>query len=295
MIGKSIFIWQIPEVFGGDVQTIASRLKTAGFQSAILHEVNTAAWRTPARKDLVEALKAEGITPIGGAAVYGVNPVLEGQQAASICQDLGMDTFVFDAESAFDKIAKPDSAAVKLLQAYRAAAPGNKAGWCWWAFHHKQGSPGSVYHPKSILWAAMEPGYGDSDFGVPMLYWSWGDTPDQAVAYLRESWDQWREITNKPISPAGRAYIGDGGTAKPDAIVAFEAEARALGAEGVTWWSMQHAIDGAHLPEVWDALANLPAFGEVQPVIAPPEPKPLTLESLDARLKVIEARLGIVA
>ncbi len=182
--GKSIFVWQQSAICGGDPLKTAATLKAAGFESAILHDVNVNVWRTPSRISLVKALKDVGIAPIGGAAVYGEYPQVDGQKAAAICTDFDLPAFVFDAESAFDNISHPDSAAANMLREFKAHAPDAKAGWCWWAFHRS--TSGKVtYHPKSILWAAMAKGYGDADFGIPMTYWSWCDGAGQAVAYLQ--------------------------------------------------------------------------------------------------------------
>ncbi len=269
VLGKSIFIWQISAILGGDVERIASELKRAGFQSAILHAENLFIWRTGNRPALVKALKAVGIVVVGCAAVYGADPVSEGRQAAALCKEFGLVAFIFDAESTFDASANSDTGAVKLIKAFRTDAPGVLVGWCWWPLY-ESGDGFVTYHPKKVLWAAMAEGYGDADFGMPMAYWSWGDSAQSAIAYLKESWRQWRLITNKPLIPAGRAYIGDGGKALPEAIAAFGDVARLLGAEGVCWWSMQHALDSVHLPGVWEALAALPSFGDV----IEPEPKP---------------------
>lgn len=298
-IGKSIFIWQIAAINGGNLVEIASMLKAGGFQSAILHSANLAGWRSVERVALIDELRKVGIQPIGGVAVYGANPTLEGQQAAAICRDYGLSAFVFDAESAFDAVPDASSAAVKLLWAFKAGVDESvQAGWCWWPLHHKPGGTG-VYHPKSILWGAMQPNYGNADFGLPMMYWNWGDDPDSAVRYANESWAQWREITDKPLCPVGRAYIGDAGTAKPDAMRAFESRVREMGAEGVTWWSLQHALDAVHLPGVWPALVSMPGFGQGGPPPVPePEPMPSVIRVLTDKLNirpqpVIDASLGI--
>jgi hypothetical protein len=269
MLGKSVFIWQVSACCGGDVKKIAAALRTAGFQSAIIHCETLQAWRTPARIALVNELKATGIACFGGGAVYGSKAANEGAQAGVLVREFALDGFVFDAESDFDAKPHADSNAVVLLQAYRQETS-KPAGWCWWAFY--QSSTGkTVYHPKSVLWAAMDPKYGNADFGVPMVYWSWGDNSVAAMNYLDESWKQWRAITDKPIEPAGRAYVGNDGTPNPEAIKAFDARARQLGAEGITWWSMQHALDAIHLPGVWQTLVGLPAFGDASQT--PDEPQ----------------------
>ena len=288
--GKSIYLWDLSACHGGDILKIVSDLVAGNFESVILHSTNVGNWRTTARIALTKALQATGIAVFGGCAVYGADPYGEGKQAGLICKNLNLAGWIFDAESAFDVCDHPDSAAVHVLQEFSSnAQAGALKGWCWWALPHTPGKPASEYHPNSILRAAMLTGYGDADFGMPMMYWSWGDDAASAVKYLNESFGQWRESTSKPIVPVGRAYIGDGGTAKSDAITAFEARARELGAVGVSWWSMQHALNTNALSGVWDALAALKPFGEVAPApVIVPIPTPLTVEQ---RLALVESQI----
>lgn len=258
MIGKSVFIWNVGAVYGGDVKRIAGSLAEAGFQSAMLHYQSLATWRSTQRVALIGELRAVGVEPIGSAAVYGGTPVLEGQQAAAICRDYNLAAFVFDAESAFDAADPSGQAARTVLNTFRQECDA-RAGWCWWA-RYKNPATGSAWHPVAVLNAAM----ALADFGVPMMYWS-GSSTDAAVALAEQSFTQWREVTEKPLVPAGRAYIGDGGTGTPEAIRAFEAYFKPYflsgDVDGVTWWSMEHAISTG----LWEALAALPAFGEAGP------------------------------
>lgn len=280
MIGKNTYIWTIKSCFGGDAQRIASALSNCGFQSAILHEANLYYWRSPERIALAKTLRSAGIMPIGGAAVYGYDPVGEGKLAADICLENDLTCFVFDAETTWDARPAPNSNAVKLLQEFRKRAPGVKAGWCYWSFW-KSGKGVSWYPRKDVIWAAQAENYGECDFFMPMMYWG-GSTPAQAVDYLNVSWAQYREITDKPIIPIGRAYVGDGGTAAADAIEAFDTRARELGAPGVSWWSMQHALA---LTGIWPALCDLkPYSGAETPIPQPPPVVELTLEEKVERL-----------
>lgn len=280
-LGKSIFIWQIEGCHGGDISKIVADLIAGNFQSVILHSTNVNNWRTTARISLAKALQAAGIAVFGGCAIYGADSYGEGTTAGQICSEFNLAGWVFDAESAFDICDHPDSAAVHVLQEFSShAQAGALKGWCWWCFPHAVGRPTVEYHPIKILKAAM----GYADLGIPMMYWSWGDDPASVIRYINESWSQWREITQKPIAPVGRAYIGDGGTPTPESIIAFEARARELGAVGVTWWSMQHALDTVHLPEVWNTLAALKPFGEITPTPVP-VPAPLTIEQRVKRLE----------
>lgn len=268
-IGKSLFVWATPTEYRGDTQRMAREIAAAGFQTALLHSAYLSTWRTAERVALVAALRAEGVRAIGSAAVYGNDPAAEGRQAAGLCEQYNLEAFVFDAESRWDAQPNADSNTVKLLQTFRAHAPaGTLAGWCWWSMY--KSPSGGTWHPMSVLWAAMHEQYGAADFGMPMAYWSWGNTAPDAVRYLEACWKQWREITDKPVIPAGRAYIGDGGVPNAAAIAAFEARARSLGAAGITWWDYGHA---AELGEIWAALRATPQWAEAAPETIP-EPEP---------------------
>jgi hypothetical protein len=250
LLGKSVFLWRPSAILGGYTTDIADACRDAGFESAILHSSRLDTWRMFELIALVDSLRARGVTPWASAAVYGVDPVREGNQAAAICEQYNLPGFIFDAEQAFDDKPKSDTNAVKMIKAFRQEAPGRKVGWCWWA-RYRHPTTGSTWHPVKVLWAAMAPGYGDADFGMPMAYHE-GGTANNVVHLLNQSFVQWRDITDKPIIPAGRAYTGEGGTATAETTWAFDAEVRRLGAPGVAWWSMQHAIK---IPEVWQALS----------------------------------------
>lgn len=94
------------------------------------------------------------------------------------------------------------------------------------------------------------------DFGVPMMYWG-GSTAQDALTLLKNSGSQWKEIScGKPILPAGRAYIGDGGKPTVEAISAF-AEATKESYVGITWWDLQQVVP---IIDVWNALKATPTW-----------------------------------
>lgn len=258
MIGKSVFVWNTGSIYAGNVTRIAETLKAAGFQSAMLHYQTLTGWRHPARVALITALRGVGIEPIGSAAVYGTNPKLEGQQAALLCQDYDLKAFVFDAEQRFDDADPSGNGARVMLESFRQESDAG-IGWCWWA-RYKNPANGQVWHPVAVLRAAMTL----ADFGVPMMYWQ-GSSPSGAVVYAQQSVDQWRAVTNKPLVPAGRAYDGDGGTVTAAAMQAFVGYFEPLylagNIDGITWWSMEHALDTG----VWDVFSGLPSYGEDEP------------------------------
>jgi hypothetical protein len=253
---QSIFIWQ--DFVIGDAGKIVALLKAAGFETAILHHENLAGWRTTSRIALARACQAAGIEVLASAAVYGISPVWEGEQAAAIVKQFALDGFVFDAEDArYDGTDHPNSRAIQLLSAYKAATD-KPSVWCWWPLIHSMATAKTyrTFHTGETLKAAMT----KADYGMPMAYWE-GNTVAHAIQYVEESYNQWRKWTNKPLIMAGRSYVGDNGTPTPAAIRAYHARARELGAIGVTWWSMQHAVK---LPEVWSALTGLDQTQEPQ-------------------------------
>jgi len=101
MVGKSMYVWNIEATYNGNIDRIVSELKIGHFESAILHSTNVNNWRTTKRIELANKLKSVGIKVFAGSAVYSGS---EGAAAGGICKQYKLDGFVFDAESAFDKI-----------------------------------------------------------------------------------------------------------------------------------------------------------------------------------------------
>ena len=281
MIGKSIFVWGINYPYW-TAEKIAAELAANGYESAILHDTSVWNWKKPARDRLVQLLHAAGLRVYGCAAVYGNDAVAEGRIAAELCETYKLHGFIFDAESSWDAKPTPDSNAVKLLRKFREGTQA-QSGWCWWA-RWKSPTTGAEWHPKKVLWAAMEPGYGDCDFGVPMAYW-WDSAKENAVLLAEQTFKQWREITDKPICIAGRAYDGDGGTATPEACTAFDKRCRELGAQGITWWAMQYAVK---IPGVYEAISAVPRFGDEHEPTPEPTPEPTLEEKVNILWKEYE-------
>lgn len=248
---KAIFLWDCSVIEGGDPAKITDLLVKANYQGVFLHWQNLDNWRSHFSPALINGLKAAGLAVYGSAAVYGANPTIDGQQAGGIVNQFDLAGFVFDAEDPrYDSAGTANSNAVVMLLAYKSVT-GKPCAWCWWplltSFDGKR-----PYHNGETLRAAMTV----ADVAMPMAYWD-GSLPEAAVDYLNHSLEQWRKYTSKPVAPAGRAYTGDGSTPTAESIRAFEAQARALGSVGASWWSMQHAL---RLPGIWDALAGLPKF-----------------------------------
>lgn len=279
---KSIFLWNTPAVENGDPARIAARLTAAGFEAVYLHTNDGVAIPTwnfsgspypgygeNVKDDLVRALKAAGLKVMGWGAIYGLNPLTEAAQAARQVARLGLDGYVFDAESAWENRSGAVANTLQLLREFRRAVDCPVA-WCSWAFF-KNPSTGGRWH----VWEVVEAAMSLADVGMPMTYW-WGESADQALWMLEQSTRQWRGYCQgKPVVAVGRAYNGDGGTARAEAVLAAGDWARA-NLEGISWWSMEHAL---RLPGIWPALEQTPGF-----VTAEPPVEELTLEEKVNRL-----------
>ncbi len=259
---KAIFIWQIDAIEGGDAGRIAQKLVAANFEAAYLHVTDVSFLKGAITPQLVATLKAAGLSVIGSSAIYGFVPDQEGRLAGQACLDLDLDGFIFDAEGQFESQPQANSNAVKVLINFRAVAKNLPVGWCYFPLLHEPANPNHRYHDTDIVRAVMETksSFRGADYAMPMVYWNPGTQAADAVNYLNNSFNIWREFTSKPIVPIGRAYQGDSGKATPEAILAFDAQARKLGCPGISWWSMFHAVNQVTLPGVWDALTATPKF-----------------------------------
>lgn len=269
---KGIFLWCYWDI-SFDPVVVADWAVDGGFESVYVHVFDGANEASYARlengryvdhvnctDELVAELRSRGLTIYGWGAPYGRN--LAGEIAMMISQTkrYSLDGLVIDAEVTWDAHANAVADTRTIITSYQAQCPGVPVAWCWWPLF--ESSTGVPWHPVAILREAMK----FADAGMPMAYWE-GSTAALAVAYLNRAWSLWTRETAKPIIPAGRAWTGDGGEATRDAVLAFDARARALGAAGITWWDFQHAVK---LPACWQALKETKPFTQTE------EPKPMT-------------------
>lgn len=264
---KTIFLWQVPAIAGGKPGEVADRLSNAGFEGVIVkvadgpyaYKSNVVGWTENLSLALVDALHGRGIAVMGYGFLYGANPTGEADIAIVQTHRYGLDGYVFDVEGQFDSRSNAEANAYAVMARYRKSCPTTPTAFCSWALW-KSPRSGATWHPVAVAKAFMQ----SCDVAMPMVYWG-GETPAEALAWLKPCLAQWQQITDKPIIPAGRAYIGDGGKARPDAVRAFAQTVREAGLKGISWWSMQHAMA---IPEVWAELAASPGFA------SPADPTP---------------------
>jgi hypothetical protein len=268
---KAIFLWCYWDI-SLDPKVVADRLVEGGFEAVYVHtndgyeegsyarlENGKYVTRLNCTPELVTELKSRGLKVYGWGAPYGRNVVAELAMMITQTQRYDLDGYVIDAEGTWDAHLNAVSDTRLIITEYKKACPGKPVAWCWWPLF--ESSTGVSWHPVAILREAMR----YADVGMPMAYWE-GSTAAQAVAYLNRTMQLWRRETSKPIVPAGRSWTGDGGEATRAAVLAFEQRARELGAVGVTWWDLQHAVK---LPACWQALKETPKFTQTE------EPKPM--------------------
>lgn len=266
---KSIFLWKTPCVAGGDAVMIADLLQRAGFEAVIVkmadgpyaYQPGYAGWSENLPPELAAALRSRGIAVLGYGFLYGATPRGEAAIAVTQTHKYRLDGYVFDVEGPFDSRSNAEANAYTVMANYLDGCPNTPTAFCSWALWRSP-KTGAAWHPEAVCRAFM----ASCTVGMPMIYWG-GETPGDMSWWMTNSLAQWKKLTDKPLVPAGRAYIGDGGKPRPDAMLAFEAGVRAGGVAGVSWWSMQHALN---LTGIWTTLAGMDGF-QTSPLASLPE------------------------
>ena len=304
--GKTMFIWKMPALFNGNIRAIAQRAVDGKFQGVLIKfcEANAVyfppgfpGWGKNLTREHVEFLKSYGLKVWGWQFNRGVNPQGEGLIAAREAIALGLDGVAFDVEtqfetqtlnarasswvtgvmftirerkripgrfvvqSEFEAQANPSLKARKLMQTFKSEAPGMPTAFISFAFY-KSPYSGGTWHNKPMYIVFLE----ECDFGMPMMYW-WGDSAANAVWMLKHSLAQWEDITDKPIIPIGRLYIGDGGSTTAEAITAFGEYVRGANLIGEGWWRFGSVIPNTSW---WNAVAALRPWELTPPPTHPP-------------------------
>jgi hypothetical protein len=232
----------------------------------------------------VAALRARNIAVIGWGFLYGKNAVGEAQIAASQVNRFGLDGYIFDIEKSFEDQPGRVNNARDIMAIFRArCAEYTPAAFCSWQLFKSW--TGGAWHSTDYAMAFME----KCDYGMPMIYWWGGNTPERASIHLNESLKQWQAlITNKPIVPVGRAYVGDSGDATPEAMRAFESGVRSKSLKGISWWVLDQAVNPKfHDGQIWQTLKVMEKFGDeiIEPSI-PPTIKPKVTIKVEGEVDV---------
>lgn len=313
---KSIFIWNVPSIAGGNPAGIRDLLQKGGFEAVFIKaaqggslfypgSVAFPSWDSPnLNRDLVDVLHEAGIAVAGWGFCTGFDGDVEGHIAAEQVVNLGLDGWGFDVEGAFEAWTDTHDPTMGIQRAGKVLGSWKKhplvqgiptALISWARWHDPAPGVNRPWHnePMAKFWM----GAGFCDYGMPMVYeqrYGADGKPVPSTAgttqlLLSETLLQWQEFTDKPIIPIGRAYVGDGGIPSAESVLGLDQLAREDSLKGLSWWGLDWLKD---LPPVWDAIASTAPFGDGVPAPAPvplPAPEPPPPQTLEERITALEA------
>lgn len=246
LAGKGMWIYQMGEIAGGDVETIAEHavkqglthlyvrvgglrgLDTLREAASILpvahrHGLKVIAWYFPYFKDVDIDVRR---------SITAINTTVRGHT---------FDGFAVDIESANGSKLSGETAG-RYSRLLRDAAPSSYL---------------IAVPPRPTKYALGYFPYDETmphyDAIAPMVYWSRFDPADSVRSAIR-----FLSKYGKPIAPIGQTYDmlpegGPRGNPPPHQIWAFMSESQKLGAPGVSFWSWQHATSSN-----WRAIRTYP-------------------------------------
>ena len=258
MFGKRIFLWNLPAV--GGITRLIELLREGGFQGVDVKITDgilpfKSGKRDNITPEEVKLLQDSGFDVCGWSFFYGNRIDQEIATAIEAIGKLNLRSHLSDVEGAFESQRNVLTNSRRVAREIKKAHPGILEGFCTFACYTNPRT-GKPWHNREMYRIWME----EADFGVPMIYWD-GSSVESALWWLTNSVAQWEAVTTKPIIPAGRAYVGDGGIPTPIAVQAF-GEAVFRKHPGITWWSLEHAIKQ---PKAWEVLKKQPGWAQTQP------------------------------
>lgn len=275
LVGKGMYIWQIPYCNDGNAAQIAGDAARAGLSHVVIkiadgcfgfgYDQNAV--------DLVALLARElhqvGIAVWGFHYVYGRQPADEARRAVKRALGLGLDGYVIDAEAEY-KLAGAKAAEI-YLAGLRNGMPKMPIALSSFRF--------PSLHPD-FPWAPFLSGV---DLLMPQVYWM-GAT--NAGAQLTRSYTEYHALAPRlPYFPTGAAFHENGWTARPAEIIEFSGMAKSLGLPGANFWEWGNS----QLYGLWDTVAGLDwGLSPSQP--NPPLPEPA---SQPLRLRVTATQLNV--
>ncbi len=215
--GKQLWIWEVSQSLGGDIESIVSLGKDLGLSGFLVkaHD-GGAVW--PQFQQVLGPLKQAGFLVGAWGYVYSSDIVAEARAAQTVIE-AGADWYVFDGESSFNGAG---AAADQLGGMVRKKNPNLTIGYAPFALPHDH--PSFPYAEFSQY----------CNVCLPQVYWSeFGIGAAEAVT---ESVHQLAGF-GLPIAPIGQAY----GSATSASIGQFAASARARDCVGVSFWDLQSA------------------------------------------------------
>jgi len=289
LTGKGMYIWQLKNAEGGNVQAIADLARRANLthiiikvlQSKTKYNLRWAAyrWVDDILPQLIEALHLVNIEAWGYQYILLDDPIGEAQAALNRIIELELDGLVINGEGE----CKGKSAnATRYAQAMAFDTPVPLA-----LSTYRYLS----YHPTFPVDELMM----CCDYSMPQVYWM---QATNAGVQLERTVREWERF-DQPMIPTGAAFKEWGWLAKPAEVKEFLDKAVELQLDGCNFWRWQHARDYG----LWDTIANY-VWPSNEPPSLPPddlEARVLELEnrtlmqrvmimSLDERVRMLEGR-----
>nr|MBN1228900.1 SH3 domain-containing protein [Anaerolineae bacterium] len=249
--GKWVYIWNIKNIFRGDINQIITELKRAGTRGVAV-KVQDGPSRYPwteadqaSTRRFMNACKANGIRVGLWAYVYLTNAVAEANLSRQLIDELRPDFFLIDAEDhAKGKVA---SAWVYAKMIKGAATEIGLSSYRFPSLHSDYRDRSGKFWP-GLPWEALR---SCCTFDSPQVYWRNRDP----VEDLRKSKAEFGAMSPKlPFFPAGDLYYEHG--IKPTAAAVrryLDACVADPDITGTLMWSMDQ---GETTPDLWAAFAE---------------------------------------
>lgn len=281
ILGKSMMLWQIKGVEGGNPQYIAEsanymgcnslQVKAANGVSSYNLQLTVTGYKDTLIGPLADALSQLGIELWGWHYIYGNEPEREAQKAVERMGAYPFKGWIIDVEKEF-KVSDAASRARRFMSTFRGLAPDVTLAFCSYRYP-------SLH--REVPYHEFLPG---CDFVMPQVYWVQADNP---AGQLRRTVDEYKALCDKigidslPMIPVGAAFKESGWAATGNQVEEFlDAAKNVEKLEGVSFWRHGHAISLG----LDDTIATFdwPVEDTTPPL--PPD------QSLEERLEAVEAK-----
>jgi hypothetical protein len=252
--GKGFMIWKIRSCEGGNASAIASAAQAAGLTHVLIKIADginpyniDAAQSVDLVPPVVQTLKAYGIQAWGWHYVYGDDPLGEARIAISRVQQLGLDGYVIDAETEYEKPGRSDNATAFMTE-LRRSLPNTPIALS--SFRYPN------VHPQ-LPWKAF---LDRCDLNMPQVYWV---SAHDSGAQLTKCLQQFQAIIPfRPIFPTGPVCRISGWEPTPQEIVEFMNTAYSLNMGGINYFAWDYRT---LLPNLWNSISSY-QWGNQPPV-----------------------------
>jgi len=238
--GDAMWIWQTWRASRGNAAGIARKAKRYGIETVIIKGSDgRKRWRQFS-PGFVSRLKAAGLHVCAYQFLYGAHPGSEANVGIRLAR-AGADCLLLDAEGAYE--GRYWQAQFYLRRLRARLGPGYPLALAGFPYVH--------YHPGYPYSVFLGP--GGAQLNVPQVYWkAIGTSVDRALAVTY----RYNGVYRRPILPIGQVYQNPSSRQ----IKRFRLLSAAHGAQGVSWWSWQHANT-----REWRAIAAPLSFTLVPP------------------------------